>query len=221
MHLVIPRDQKVWFTSDTHFGHSNIIRYCARKTFVPEELHAAIDAGEDVQITRLHTVTMDKAILKNINDCVGPDDLLFHMGDFAYGRYGSSLRAWTHYREQIQCRQLYLVLGNHDKRTPACKSLFQYTGDRMSLSVRGQVIVLDHYAGYVWFQSHRGSIQLYGHSHGTSEKALNELFPGRRALDVGVDNAYKVLGQYRPFSLDEVLQVIERGGVAQRQSTDL
>lgn len=91
----------------------------------------------------------------------------------------------------------------------------------MSLSVRGQVIVLDHYAGYVWFQSHRGSIQLYGHSHGTSEKALNELFPGRRALDVGVDNAYKVLGQYRPFSLDEVLQVIERGGVAQRQSTDL
>ena len=54
---------KAWFTSDTHFGHANIIRFCAR----PFESLGAIDA----------------AMIANWNATVRPDDVVWHLGDFA------------------------------------------------------------------------------------------------------------------------------------------
>lgn len=54
------------------------------------------------------------------------------------------------------------------------------------------------------FQGH-GGYHLYGHCHSTFEKKLNALFIGRKAMDVGIDNIHRLLGEWRPISLDEVL----------------
>jgi len=54
-----------------------------------------------------------------------------------------------------------------------------------------------------------GGIHVYGHSHGLFEDQLNKLWPGRRAMDVGVDYAYRLTREWRPLSLDEVLHWIE------------
>ena len=52
-----------FFTSDTHFGHNNIIEYCKRPYTSVEEMDAALE--------------------KNWNEVVKPDDLVYHLGDLA------------------------------------------------------------------------------------------------------------------------------------------
>ena len=55
----------VWFTADTHFGHTNIIKYCNRPFKTPED--------------------MNNVMLTNINITVGENDTYWHLGDFAWG----------------------------------------------------------------------------------------------------------------------------------------
>jgi calcineurin-like phosphoesterase family protein len=59
-------------------------------------------------------------------------------------------------------------------------------------------IVMCHYPFEVWDRKHYGAIHYHGHSHGELHKIDNR-------LDVGVDSAYKLLGSYRPFALEEAL----------------
>lgn len=54
----------VWFTADTHFGHANIIRYCKRPFASAAE--------------------MDEVLLRHINERVGVEDVLYHLGDFLF-----------------------------------------------------------------------------------------------------------------------------------------
>jgi calcineurin-like phosphoesterase family protein len=66
----------------------------------------------------------------------------------------------------------------------------------------------------LWDGSHRGNVQLYGHSHANAEAKLDQMMPDRRSMDVGVDNAFRLLGEYRPFSLEEISQIMDdRNGI--------
>lgn len=69
----------IWFTSDTHFGHTNIIEYCNRPFSCIEE--------------------MNGKIINNINSKVKHNDILYHLGDFSFRNHKS-------YRERINCRQI-------------------------------------------------------------------------------------------------------------------
>ena len=80
---------KVFFTSDTHFYHGNIIRFCNRPF-------------KDVE-------TMNETIISNWNNTVGQDDIVFHLGDFCLG--GSA--EWTRILNRLNGR-IYLIMGNHD-----------------------------------------------------------------------------------------------------------
>lgn len=62
-----------------------------------------------------------------------------------------------------------------------------------------------HYSMRVWNGSHKGFIHLYGHSHSSLEHA-----PWGKSMDVGVDNAYRLFGEYRPFSLKEVVEMMSK-----------
>src|ERR1700681_4171088 len=79
-----------WFTSDTHFGHTNIIKYCTRPF---------TDAGE-----------MDRVIVANWNELVQPTDIIYHLGDFAFA---SPERA-KHIVSNLNGHKV-LILGNHDR----------------------------------------------------------------------------------------------------------
>ncbi len=61
-----------------------------------------------------------------------------------------------------------------------------------------------HYALYQWNKSHYGSLHCFGHSHGSL------IHPRSKTLDVGVDNAAKILGEYRPFSWQEFLDIMNK-----------
>ena len=80
--------KNVYFTSDTHFGHSNIMRFCQRPF-------------SDV-------TDMNNCLIENWNNKVGKDDIIFHLGDFAMG--GSNL--WNGILERLNGHKI-LILGNH------------------------------------------------------------------------------------------------------------
>lgn len=78
---------KYWFTSDTHFGHSNIIHYCNRPFKDVEE--------------------MDRELIKRWNEVVKKNDVVFHLGDLAFKK------DINYYRKQLNGRMI-LLKGNHE-----------------------------------------------------------------------------------------------------------
>jgi calcineurin-like phosphoesterase family protein len=141
---------KIFFTSDTHFGHENIIKYCNRPF---SDVHE-----------------MNKAITERWNEVIPEDGIVFHAGDFAY-RSKTPLKG---YREKLNGK-IFLALGNHDRLKDVVKSgCFDDIQGYYDLIIRddemdneSQRITICHYPMYSWNQSHRGSWMLYGHHHGS------------------------------------------------------
>jgi calcineurin-like phosphoesterase family protein len=205
---------RVFFTSDTHFGHANIIKYCQRPFLTPTDQDALTRAGywrdgawlaeppRDWKLSAESADRMDALLIEQINALIGRDDVLWHLGDWSMavrGNYHDTARA---YRDRIACRTVHIVWGNHDR--PAIRDLFQEAHEQVQISVQSQKITLSHYAMAVWEDSHKGAWQLYGHSHGRAESWLDAHMPGRRSQDVGVDNAAQQVGAYRPWSFEEL-----------------
>lgn len=149
----------------------------------------------------------DDPLLDAINETVGEHDRLFHLGDFVDYRGSSYLAKCKRYRERIRCKNLHLVWGNHDQ--PELAGLFSSAHLRLTLFIGKQELTLSHYAMAIWPHIQRGAWHLYGHSHGTAEALLDELMPGRRALDVGPENAARLLGRERPFSFQELRDLLK------------
>lgn len=172
-----------WFVADTHFEHTNIIKYCNRPF---------------ANITE-----MNERILDNINSSVKPSDTLYHLGDFALPR-----KNIAQYREKIRCRNVILILGNHDPQTkggqPHDKLYNIFSHVFVVLRIRPviqnlrQPIILSHYAMRTWNCSHRGSWHLFGHSHG---KLPDD---GSMSFDVGVDQH-----NYHPLSIRAIANIME------------
>lgn len=148
----------IYFTADTHFGHTNIIKYHNRPFR---------DADH-----------MDACLIANWNAVVQPNHTIYVIGDFSFHRDPSRTASILH---QLQGHK-HLVRGNHDPLGAPWLGLFESVTERKVINEQKQRIVLDHYAGRTWYGSHRGTYQLHGHSHGT----LPDL-PHLLQLDVGVD----------------------------------
>ncbi len=147
-----------WFTSDFHFGHFNIIRYCNRPFTTTEE--------------------MDACIVDRMNQCVKPNDTLYFLGDFCMG----SVENVAAYRKRLNCKTIHFVEGNHDKVTRKSQSIYASWSSLSEIHVGTQGIVLCHYAMRVWPHHGRGAWQLYGHSHNNLPDE-----PLSLSMDVGVD----------------------------------
>lgn len=198
---------KTFFTSDTHFGHNNIIKYTQRPFANSRE--------------------MDEAMIARWNEAVDERDTIYHLGDFSL----SDAKFVEHIFPRLNGR--IKVLGNHwhhDKRwipqgfgktrfVSASEIPVEILPPIVVLSFkhirnkgRPQVIVLCHYAMAKWDRGHHGSWHLYGHSHGAYSN-------GGLSMDVGVD-----CNDFRPFSLEEVterMQDIASGKQATRTMAEL
>lgn len=99
----ISDDSNVWFISDTHFGHKRIIQYCNRPwNHGKDENGEIIATDEDV-------IAMDNEIIRRWNSVVKPDDIVWHLGDFALGGKQVAERVFPQLNGKIN-----LVMGNHD-----------------------------------------------------------------------------------------------------------
>ena len=174
---------KVFFTSDTHFYHGNVIRFCNRPF-------------ENVEM-------MNETIISNWNNTVGLDDTVFHLGDFCLG--GSA--EWTKILDRLNGK-IYLILGNHDLKNLRQGILIGVTM-QMHIEVDKQKIYLNHYPFLCFDGGYKDVWQLFGHVHtrpsntGIDAGRLQYLFPTQ--LDVGVDN-----NNFTPLSFDEVRAKIQK-----------
>ncbi len=162
----------IFFTADTHFNHANVIKYCNRPFASVQE--------------------MNEELVKRWNDTVSLTDEIYHLGDFALGSYNTTKDILDSLKGRI-----YLVKGNHDKQIYAER--FEWVKDYYELKYQKQLIVLCHYAMRTWRNSHHGSWNLHGHSHGTLE-----ILPNLRQHDVGID-----VNDYRPISFDQVQEIMK------------
>lgn len=170
-----------FFTADLHLGHKNICRYTNRP------------------FSSVHE--MNKELTSACNKTVSKTDTLAILGDLTMNQ-----KKIPEYLLKLNGKKIYIP-GNHDKRAAhfiSCwekennQKLVEVISPLLTQNFNNQVITLCHYAMRVWDRSHYGTIQLFGHSHGTLPSIGKQ-------LDVGVDNAYELLGEYRPFSLEEVI----------------
>lgn len=197
MKLVLEKGQKLFFTSDTHYNHANI---CSATTqWVPVTRNTR-------QFNSLDE--MNDTLVNNINEVVGENDILIHLGDWSFGGFDKI----AEFRDRIICKNIHLVYGNHDHHQQNnrgdIQNLFKSCHDYLELEIRrpandGRVnkytFACFHYPIASWKDMNNGVIHLHGHVHLPPNQRIAE----GKAMDVGVDgnNLY-------PISMDEVLDIM-------------
>lgn len=148
-------------------------------------------------------VDHDDYLIDQINQKVTRTDDLYLLGDFGFRP--------CKYRPRIKCRHIHFVIGNHDKPSE-CQQVFGTVHKIISTKVSGGRVYMCHFPMAFWENSHNGSAHVYGHCHSSREATLDQCFPGRRSMDVGVDNAKKLKGDWRPFTEGDVEELFLRPG---------
>lgn len=169
----------LFFVSDTHFGHKNIIKYCNRPFRDVDE--------------------MDEAMIRNWNSTVGHSDVVIHLGDVGFTKKLRSIVS------RLNGKKI-LIRGNHDNRTSDRKFLEMGFVDIQKEPFDYMGFVLSHYpVGSVMYRHLKdvpldGKINLYGHVHNGTEFDILRDSPNHLCLCVEHT-------RYRPVSIDEVRQM--------------
>ena len=180
MKLNLNKGQRLWFTSDTHYNHANI---CSSTT----------QWSDPVTIREFKSLEhMNAHLIGNINEMVGQDDILFHLGDWSFGGFESI----EEFRNKIVCKNIHIITGNHDHHIENnrgdCQKLFSSVNKYVELNVKWNVgtplqdeqnFVLMHFPIASWNNMARGAIHLHGHVH--FEPPMR--FGKGKVMDVGVD----------------------------------
>lgn len=176
--LKIDTLKRVFFTSDTHFGHSGIIKMDERP-FKDIKEH-------------------DKVLIDNWNSIVHPDDTVYHLGDFTF----RSEEPVSYYVRQLN-GTINLILGNHDyhqrvtKGAAFCTELFNSVEDIDYIAAPNRKkVMLCHYALRVWRGSNRGMYHLHGHSHGNLPRH-------GKSMDVGINT-----NNYYPYCYPHIEDIV-------------
>ena len=186
---------KVFFTSDHHFGHENIIRFCNRPWVTISE--------------------HNRALIANWNAIVPEYGIVFHLGDFSYKGGGFPAMWWI---KGLLHGQIVLIRGNHDPDTRKPQNLqqlqqiFEGVFDQLEIKVEGQRILMNHYPLLTWphiYDQKMPTWQIFGHVHlfnGKSDVYRSSIakccIPTQ--YEVGVD-----LNNYRPISFHQLKERIE------------
>lgn len=198
MKITLKPNQKLFFTSDTHYNHSNICR--------------ATTNWSNSDMTRdFHSLgEMNDNLVTNINETVGEDDILIHMGDFSFGGF----EYIEEFRNRINCKNIHLFLGNHDHHIENnrnnIRNIFSSVQhyDRLIVKKPDPFIknklnhftfVCMHFPIASWDGMNRGVIHIHGHVH-----LSNKLRIGNgKSIDVGVDG-----NNLTPISLEQVIYLM-------------
>jgi len=188
--------QDIFFISDLHVGHTNVIKYDGRPFKTTEEMHVEL--------------------IKRWNSVVGPDSIVYFLGDLSFTR--SDLTKWFVFQLN---GKIHAIAGNHDKPKDL-RSLGRFEEvhdygteigvyDEDSLQSRGsqgyQKIVMAHYPILSWNKSHYGAWHLHGHCHGSLMKTMPDYYK-RKVIDVGCN-----MIDYTPISYARVKEIMNKRSI--------
>ena len=181
----------ILFTSDLHFGHTNVLGFDHRPFSTVEEMNAEL--------------------IRRWNAKVKPGDLVYVLGDLIWKTMNGSA-------EQIIRSlngQIILIKGNHDRflhdaRTKKALAAVKDYDDINVLLKNGtpKRVILSHYFIPMYNAHYYGAIHLHGHSHNTKE-AFEEFRIADELNKKGYANEIYNVGcmwwNYEPVTLDEIL----------------
>lgn len=192
LHLTIEKDQHIWFTSDLHFGHRNVLKFCDRPWNDEKE--------------------MGNGLIENWNNTVGDNDIVFILGDVFWFNDSHSIKKVL---SKLKGKNIYIIPGNHDD----FKSYHRVDDDRINLcedvvvtwitreGKKLQEIWLSHYPMMTWPHRENGAYQFFGHIHSKPDKneGVDQDLPLHwNQLDVGCD-----YWDYKPVSLETLENTIK------------
>ena len=160
---------KTYITSDLHFGHANIMKFCP--------------------VTRARfadTDDMREQMIADWNASVGHDDETLILGDFAFLPAKDAVAIL----QRLNGTKI-LIEGNHDRKLlndPAFRAEFKEVHQYLRYNHNGQLVIMFHYPIHEWDQMHRGAVHFYGHVHG-GKTGLEKY----RARDVAFDATGRVV----------------------------
>lgn len=182
---------KIFFTSDLHFGHENVIRFDNRPFATVEE--------------------MDAELIHRWNAKVGKEDTVYVLGDMIWKTRNDDAPAII----RSLNGQIMLIKGNHDRFLHNNKAVNALTAvkdyDDITVKVEDGTIrrcILSHYFMPLYNGHHYKAIHLYGHSH-ISEEATVEREIAEQLNARGIYHESYNVGcmywNYEPVTLDEIL----------------
>lgn len=172
----------IWYTSDTHFGHANIIQYCCRPFSSADEMN-------DTMIT-------------NWNSVVRRGDTVFHLGDFGFADWN----VLKGIRSRLN-GEIVLVPGNHDRRYKL-KEAFTVVDHIHEVKDNGQRVVLSHYPILSWNAAYHGAVHLHGHCHGTIKPTSKRIDVGVDCWNFTPVMLDQVMARQVPNVFDQIERII-------------
>ena len=164
-----------WVISDTHFHHTRIIEYCQRPFNTVEE--------------------MNQVIIKNWNQVIARDDIVYVLGDFCFG----NKEMLKEIVSQLNGRKI-LILGNHDKLTKGAYLDAGFETVTKCPMIVNADFILSH-------QPIQGDLGKFYNIHGHRHKLPSEAQFSPRHFDIGVDDH-----NFFPHDLDTVIKTLYKGG---------
>lgn len=167
----------IYFISDIHFYHENILKFEHRPFENVEE--------------------MNEYYIKVWNNKVKKGDIVYYLGDFSFSK---SIEE----NEKLLSRlngQKFLIKGNHDHSVVYKAKGWQGVYDYLEKEIDGKFVCMFHYPIAVWNRKHHGAKLLFGHIHSNKETLHPlEWDLGENAFNVGID----VIKE--PKTLEELIQ---------------
>jgi len=190
---------KVFFTSDLHFGHENVIRFDNRPFDTVEE--------------------MNDELIKRWNRKVGKGDLVYVLGDLIWKTLTNDAKTLI---EQLN-GQIILIKGNHDRflHNAAAKKALSGIKDYDDICVTledgtQKRCILSHYFMPFYIGNRHNAIHLHGHSHITEESRDEEWIVeemNKKGYNLQVYNVGCMRWNYEPVTLDEIIKENKRNGI--------
>ena len=174
----------IYFTSDLHFGHKNIIRYDNRPFLTVEE--------------------MDNSLIEKWNNKVKSDDLTYILGDVSWYDDATTAKLIN----QLNGEKV-LIKGNHDYIKTNIEQCFERIYDYKEININDQLIVLCHYPIMFYNRSHYGSYMFYGHVHNSYQWNMIENYKHElQELDIKCNmfNVGTMIWNYEPVTFDEIIK---------------
>jgi len=186
---------KVYITSDTHYGHKNIVRGVT--TWRTQDGQIPVDSTRD-----FHTIEqMNERLIDGINHFVGQEDTLIMLGDVSFGGFENI----GIFLDRLICGNIHLILGNHDhhidRNHDQIQKRFLSVNHYLEANIDGQDFVLCHYPLQSWHGLNKGVIHLHGHVHLPPHRRFGN---GKR-MDVGVDG-----NGMDPYSISEIVKIMNK-----------
>jgi calcineurin-like phosphoesterase family protein len=163
---------KIYFTADTHFFHTNILKHCPDRPCSGMEIKAH-----------------DEWLIDLWNNTIEKKDIVYIVGDFAFGNKERVIRLM----DKLHGTK-HLIVGNHDASSIKLPNYFESVQQIKDLTFKASLypfleedfsLALCHYPLISWNRKNYGACMVHGHCHGRIDEYNRKT--GDLRVDVGID----------------------------------